>query len=151
MQEAKFLILEQAFLEALQAGQPAAALTCLREQLAPLGVNPARLHRLAACLMGGGSIVADVLAFPGNGSSSSSSEEEEEQQQQRLRHRGGDALDTVAQRHRVLRKLQVGGQEEGWPFASRTCKDLARVFSLCCGACAVQGAAYRCCKMAVRI
>ncbi len=107
-QEAKFVILEQAFLEALQAGQSAAALACLRDQLAPLGVNPARLHRLAACLMGGSSAVAALRAFPGSGSSSSDSElEEEEELQQRRRHSGA-ALDTVAQRHRVLRKLQVG-------------------------------------------
>ena len=51
-QEAKFTILEQAYTEALQAGDSAAALACLREQLAPLGVHPERLHLLAASLMG---------------------------------------------------------------------------------------------------
>lgn len=52
LQEAKFTILEQAYTEALQAGDSAAALACLREQLAPLGVHPERLHLLAASLMG---------------------------------------------------------------------------------------------------
>lgn len=108
LQEAKFLILEQAFLEALQAGQGPAALALLREQLAPLGVNPARLHRLAACLMGGGSPVAQVLAFPGSGSSSDSEEEEEEPLEPRRRRHDGAAVDMVAQRRSVLRKLQVG-------------------------------------------
>lgn len=60
LQEAQFLILEQAFLEALQAGNSSAALSCLRDQLTPLGVHPHRLHRLAACLMSGRHAAAEL-------------------------------------------------------------------------------------------
>lgn len=83
MQEAKFIILEQAFLEALHAGDSAAALACLREQLAPLGVNPERLHQLAACLMCG----AGPAALP-----------------QPSGWQGEPPCDA---RHQVLRRLQV--------------------------------------------
>ncbi|EFN59046.1 hypothetical protein CHLNCDRAFT_7805, partial [Chlorella variabilis] len=80
---AKFIILEQAFLEALHAGDSAAALACLREQLAPLGVNPERLHQLAACLMCG----AGPAALP-----------------QPSGWQGEPPCDA---RHQVLRRLQV--------------------------------------------
>ena len=132
LQEAKFLILEQAFLEALQAGQGTAALALLREQLAPLGVNPARLHRLAACLMGGRSPVAQVLAFPGSGSSSDSEEEEEEElKEQRLRRHDGAVVDMVAQRHRVLRKLQVGRAGPGMHGSAGTERLVAALCTSC--------------------
>lgn len=48
---AKFIILEQAFLEALELGDTPTAIRLLRGELAPLGVNPGRLHELAACLL----------------------------------------------------------------------------------------------------
>ncbi len=100
MQEAKFVILEQAYTEALRAGDSAAALACLREQLAPLGVHPERLHMLAARLMGSecGSGKHDG---GGSGGSSAAAEERAE----------GDAPVAEARR-RVLRRLQAS--REPW-------------------------------------
>jgi hypothetical protein len=86
-QEAKFIILEQAFLEAVNRGDSAAALTCLREQLAPLGADRERLHQLAACLMGGGGAAAAELGSV-------------------------PAVGTSEARHEVLQRLQASGQ---WP------------------------------------
>lgn len=51
LKAAKFIILEQAFLEAVELGDTPAAIRLLRGELAPLGVNPERLHELAACLL----------------------------------------------------------------------------------------------------
>ncbi|KAL4432403.1 hypothetical protein ABPG77_001702 [Micractinium sp. CCAP 211/92] len=95
LQEAKFVILEQAYTEALRAGDSAAALACLREQLAPLGVHPERLHMLAARLMGSecGSGKHDS---GGSGGSSAAAEERAD----------GDAPVAEARR-RVLRRLQA--------------------------------------------
>ena len=100
-QEAKFIILEQAFLEALQRRDSAAALACLREQLAPLGVHPERLHRLASRLMGGSDGGGELLAATAADGSSSDSESG-----------GGDAATDgaaalAASRPAVLRRLQV--------------------------------------------
>ena len=40
-------VLQQKYLEALEEGQLGAALACLRNEMAPLGVNTAQLHSLA--------------------------------------------------------------------------------------------------------
>lgn len=91
------MILEQAFLEALQAGQAGTALACLRDQLAPLGVNPARLHQLAACIMGSGGGDSGGLALLDSSGSDSEGELEGEV--------GAGAA--AAARRRVLRRLQA--------------------------------------------
>lgn len=113
LQEARFIILEQAFLEALQAGQPGAALACLREQLAPLAVNHARLHQLAAALMGGGAGAAQLLAAAAADGGSADGE-------------GSAAAGSVealaASRHVVLRRLQVPRRDEG-PCLCLPCAD----------------------------
>eukprot|EP00243_Klebsormidium_subtile_P002915 TRINITY_DN15944_c0_g1_i1.p1 TRINITY_DN15944_c0_g1~~TRINITY_DN15944_c0_g1_i1.p1 ORF type:complete len:606 (-),score=172.76 TRINITY_DN15944_c0_g1_i1:173-1990(-) len=57
---AKFLILQQKFLEALEEGSTGLALKVLRNELAPLKVNTPQLHRLAAWVMCTNS--ADLLA-----------------------------------------------------------------------------------------
>ena len=50
MWQARFLILQHKYLEAIEAGDKAAALRCLRTELAPLRTNAADLRRLAgAC------------------------------------------------------------------------------------------------------
>lgn len=50
MSQARFLILQHKYLEAIEAGDKAAALRCLRTELAPLRTNAADLRRLAgAC------------------------------------------------------------------------------------------------------
>ena len=50
MRQARFLILQHKYLEAIEAGDKAAALRCLRTELAPLRTNAADLRRLAgAC------------------------------------------------------------------------------------------------------
>jgi hypothetical protein len=45
--QARWLVLVQAYLEQLEAGDTAGALGTLRGQLAPLGVNEPQLHHLA--------------------------------------------------------------------------------------------------------
>lgn len=47
VQEAKFLISQQKYLELLEAGKTGAALTILRQELAPLNVDPDQLHSLS--------------------------------------------------------------------------------------------------------
>lgn len=110
VQEARFIILEQAFLEALQAGRPAAALACLREQLAPLGVNHERLHQLAACLMNGGASTAGGLpALPNSGSEQEAGSPETAAAGQGAPGEAGAAA-LSASRHAVLRRLQASSR-----------------------------------------
>ena len=45
--QARFLILQHKYLEAIEAGDKARALRCLRTELAPLRTNAADLRRLA--------------------------------------------------------------------------------------------------------
>eukprot|EP00983_Pelagomonas_calceolata_P098429 1158347-Pelagomonas_calceolata.AAC.3 len=47
----RFLVLQQKYLEALEAGDSEGALTCLRMELAPLGVHQLQLHCLAGLLL----------------------------------------------------------------------------------------------------
>lgn len=49
--DAQFLVLEQKFLEALEQGDTAVALHCLRSELAALGVHRQRLQQLAGCIL----------------------------------------------------------------------------------------------------
>ncbi|KAG1666697.1 hypothetical protein FOA52_013609 [Chlamydomonas sp. UWO 241] len=49
--EATFLVLQQKYIEALEAGDVPSALSTLRTEMAPLGFSPARLHALASLLM----------------------------------------------------------------------------------------------------
>eukprot|EP00850_Spirogloea_muscicola_P013079 SM000087S23361 [mRNA] locus=s87:252103:261379:- [translate_table: standard] len=49
--QAKFLILQQRFLEHLEDGSTLQALRVLRGSLAPLGINTNQLHLLATCVM----------------------------------------------------------------------------------------------------
>eukprot|EP00850_Spirogloea_muscicola_P010597 SM000063S19987 [mRNA] locus=s63:86066:95294:+ [translate_table: standard] len=49
--QAKFLILQQRFLELLEDGSTLQALQVLRGSLAPLGINTNQLHLLATCVM----------------------------------------------------------------------------------------------------
>ncbi|GFR49315.1 hypothetical protein Agub_g11338, partial [Astrephomene gubernaculifera] len=51
LREARFLILQQKYLECLEGGELAGALTVLRREMAPLGVAHAQLHQLAALLL----------------------------------------------------------------------------------------------------
>lgn len=51
LKQAKFLVLEQKFLEAVERKQWKVALQHLRTELAPLEVNLMRLHELASCLI----------------------------------------------------------------------------------------------------
>ncbi|GAX81284.1 hypothetical protein CEUSTIGMA_g8716.t1 [Chlamydomonas eustigma] len=51
LRDAKFLVLQQKYVEALEAGDTSVAIACLRKEMSPLGVNPNQLHRLAALLM----------------------------------------------------------------------------------------------------
>jgi len=50
---ARFLLLQQKYLTLVNEQQQAAALSCLRTELAPLGVHEDRLHELAFCLVPG--------------------------------------------------------------------------------------------------
>ena len=50
VQKAKFLVLEQKYLERLSSGDVGTALACLREEITPLGINPGRLHELASLM-----------------------------------------------------------------------------------------------------
>ena len=45
--QARFLIMQQKYFEAIEAGDVAAALCCLRKELAPLKVNEPQLRKLA--------------------------------------------------------------------------------------------------------
>ncbi|KAK9838625.1 hypothetical protein WJX74_000090 [Apatococcus lobatus] len=51
LSRAKFLLLEQKYLEAIQARDLTTAVKCLRSELAPLKLEPNRLHQLAACIL----------------------------------------------------------------------------------------------------
>lgn len=98
-QEAHFLIQEQAYLEALQAGDTASALACLRQRLAPLSLHSERLHQLAACLMGGAAGAAAAAQLVGGG--------------------WQDGPPSQGPRHAVLRRLQVRLQRRRGPACSR--------------------------------
>jgi WD40 repeat protein len=50
VQKAKFLVLEQKYLECLSLGDVQKALHCLREEITPLGINMQRLHELASLM-----------------------------------------------------------------------------------------------------
>ena len=50
VQKAKFLVLEQKYLERLSSGDVGTALACLREEITPLGINTGRLHELASLM-----------------------------------------------------------------------------------------------------
>ena len=52
MCQARFLILQHKYLEAIEAGDKARALRCLRTELAPLRTNAADLRRLAGAHRG---------------------------------------------------------------------------------------------------
>eukprot|EP00955_Chlamydomonas_euryale_P020711 219435-Chlamydomonas_euryale.AAC.1 len=64
-------VLQQQYVEALDAGDAAGALATLRGRMAPLNFQPARLHALAALLMyvprGGGAAGGGVAAGGGSG------------------------------------------------------------------------------------
>ncbi|KAK9832688.1 hypothetical protein WJX81_000101 [Elliptochloris bilobata] len=49
--QARFLILQHKYLEAIESGDKAGSLRCLRSELAPLRINAADLRRLAGCLL----------------------------------------------------------------------------------------------------
>lgn len=51
LQEMKFVLLEQKYLEHLEAGRALDALHVLRNELTPLGHDTARVHRLSALMM----------------------------------------------------------------------------------------------------
>ncbi|KAK9828799.1 hypothetical protein WJX72_002132 [[Myrmecia] bisecta] len=51
LRQARFLILQQKYLEAIQAGDLSLALQCLRKEVAPLRAKDTDLHSLAGCLL----------------------------------------------------------------------------------------------------
>jgi hypothetical protein len=50
MQAARFLISQQKYLECLEAGRSADALFVLRQEIAPMDIEPGRLHNLSRCV-----------------------------------------------------------------------------------------------------
>jgi hypothetical protein len=98
LQQAQFIIHEQAFLEALQRDDSAAALQCLREQLARLGVNPGRLHELAGCLLRRSDGTREL--FPGN-------KKAKEQMYSYWRIKPSDCRESVLQRLQASWRLTV--------------------------------------------
>ncbi|KAK9865403.1 hypothetical protein WJX84_007229 [Apatococcus fuscideae] len=64
--KAKFLLLEQKYLEAIQARELTTAVKCLRSELAPLKLEPERLHQLAACILATNTAaLAAAASWPG--------------------------------------------------------------------------------------
>lgn len=51
MQEARFLIAKQKYLEYLEAGKTTAALAVLRNEIAPLNPELDHLHALSRCVL----------------------------------------------------------------------------------------------------
>ena len=49
--QVRFLIMQQKYLEAVDAGDVATALRCLRKELAPLKVNEPQLRKLAGAVL----------------------------------------------------------------------------------------------------
>eukprot|EP00899_Mesostigma_viride_P001331 jgi/Mesvir1/11199/Mv16593-RA.1 len=60
LRRARFLVLQQKFLEMFETGDVTGALKCLRSEMAPLKVDTARLHQLASLIMCSGK--QDLLA-----------------------------------------------------------------------------------------
>lgn len=63
LQEMKFLLLEQKYLEYLEEGLVLEALQVLRNELTPLGHNTGRVHQLSAFMMCSGSDELQVSYF----------------------------------------------------------------------------------------
>lgn len=61
LQEMKFLLSEQKYLEFLEDGLMMEALQVLRNELTPLGHNTVRVHQLSAFMMCSGSEELQVL------------------------------------------------------------------------------------------
>ncbi len=47
VRQARFLIIQQKYFEAVEAGNVSVALRCLRKELAPLNINEPQLRKLA--------------------------------------------------------------------------------------------------------
>lgn len=63
LQEMKFLLLEQKYLEYLEEGLVLEALQVLRNELTPLGHNTGRVHQLSAFMMCSGRDELQVLRY----------------------------------------------------------------------------------------
>lgn len=50
VRQARFLIIQQKYIEAVEAGDILVALRCLRKELAPLNINEPQLRKLAGML-----------------------------------------------------------------------------------------------------